>query len=219
MSDAQTRTLFRPVGLRELELILDADARAFPPRLPEQPIFYPVLNEGYAEQIARDWNTPDAVSGYAGFVTAFDVESSFLTRYETKVVGASRHQEVWVPAEELPEFNQHLRSRIRVTQAFYGHRYSGPAAVPTGLKGAGLRQQLRLLRGMHAYSTFDFTLEVAANWKLVLCNYGFWSACPAPEQGLSEAEAAQVLQDIRRTWDQRRSDVPLPAGHLHHMAG
>jgi hypothetical protein len=34
--------LFRPTGERELALIRESGWRAFPPRLPEQPIFYPV---------------------------------------------------------------------------------------------------------------------------------------------------------------------------------
>ncbi len=105
------RTLFRLVGLRELELILDSDARSFPPRLPEQPIFYPVLTREYAEQIAREWNTRDLGSGFAGFVTEFDVDVDYLHRFEPKVVGAAQHQELWVPAEELTDFNSHLRTR------------------------------------------------------------------------------------------------------------
>ncbi len=35
--------LYRPVGMDELRLIYGAGMRSFPPRLPEQPIFYPVL--------------------------------------------------------------------------------------------------------------------------------------------------------------------------------
>jgi hypothetical protein len=54
-----TTTLYRPVGRRELDLIRDSGMRAFPPRLPEQPIFYPVLTLEYARRIARDWNTKD----------------------------------------------------------------------------------------------------------------------------------------------------------------
>jgi hypothetical protein len=50
----ETVTLFRPVGHKEWELIAQSGFSAFPPRLPEQPVFYPVLNEVYAEQIARD---------------------------------------------------------------------------------------------------------------------------------------------------------------------
>lgn len=43
-----TLTLYRPVGPRELDLIHAGGYRAFPPRLPGQPIFYPVLNMNYA---------------------------------------------------------------------------------------------------------------------------------------------------------------------------
>jgi hypothetical protein len=51
-----TAVLFRPVGEKELRLIAESGYKAFPSRLPGQPIFYPVLNEEYARQIARDWN-------------------------------------------------------------------------------------------------------------------------------------------------------------------
>jgi hypothetical protein len=53
----ETVILYRPVGLAELKLVKASGYREFPPRLPEQPIFYPVLTEAYATQIARDWNT------------------------------------------------------------------------------------------------------------------------------------------------------------------
>lgn len=39
--------LHSPVGIEELALVFDSGMRAFPPRLPEQPIFYPVTNFGY----------------------------------------------------------------------------------------------------------------------------------------------------------------------------
>jgi len=53
------------VGPQELDLIRAADMKAFPPRLPEQPIFYPVTTEDYAIKIARDWNVPASGVGYA----------------------------------------------------------------------------------------------------------------------------------------------------------
>jgi hypothetical protein len=56
MIETRSITLWRPVGTQELELIVATGMRAFPPRLPEQPIFYPVLTEAYATRIARDWN-------------------------------------------------------------------------------------------------------------------------------------------------------------------
>jgi hypothetical protein len=64
--------LYRPVGHRELELICEAGFRTFPPRLPEQPIFYPVLNASYARQIAEGWNTKSDT--HAGYVTRFNIK-------------------------------------------------------------------------------------------------------------------------------------------------
>ncbi len=110
-------TLFRPVGTKELELIEQAEWKAFPPRLPEQPIFYPVTNEGYAAQIARDWNTKyndDKI----GYVTRFDVDAEYLSQFEKKIVGGQEHEEYWIPAEQLEEFNQNIVGQIEVTQKF-----------------------------------------------------------------------------------------------------
>jgi hypothetical protein len=101
-------TLYRPVGQAELDLIKAGGFRQFPPRLPGQPIFYPVLNEEYATQIARDWNTKDAASGFVGYVLRFKVRSEFLSHYEIKTVGSSVHQEYWIPAEDVKTFNQNI---------------------------------------------------------------------------------------------------------------
>jgi hypothetical protein len=108
-------TLFRPTGEQELALIRESGWRAFPPRLPDQPFFYPVLNEAYATQIARDWNTKD---GGTGYVMRFQVEAEFLARYSVQTVGASIHQEYWIPADELDEFNQHVIGSIEVVASF-----------------------------------------------------------------------------------------------------
>lgn len=112
--NVETITLFRPVGAKELELIQQSGYRSFPPRLPVQPIFYPVLNQEYAEQIARDWNTKDAASGYKGYVTRFNVKKEFLQKYEVQTVGSSLHQEYWIPAEDLQEFNENIVGLIEV---------------------------------------------------------------------------------------------------------
>src|SRR5438552_9256123 len=114
--DQQTVTLWRPVGPRELELIQKADMRACPPRLPEQPIFYPVLSEEYAVKIARDWNVPASGSGY---VTRFEVLRSFLERYRPEAAGGAAHLEYWIPAEQLPAFNDAIVGRITVVAEFH----------------------------------------------------------------------------------------------------
>ncbi|OFX02932.1 MAG: hypothetical protein A3E78_04370 [Alphaproteobacteria bacterium RIFCSPHIGHO2_12_FULL_63_12] len=110
-------TLFRPVNSKELALIEASGFSAFPPRLPEQPIFYPVTNEEYAAKIARDWNTKYE-SDKVGYVTRFSVPKDYLDQFERKVVGAREHEELWVPAEQLDEFNAHIVGNIEVVRKF-----------------------------------------------------------------------------------------------------
>ena len=89
--------------------------REFPPRLPDQPIFYPVLSEDYAIKIARDWNVP--ASG-KGFVTRFRVRRDFLDRYEIREAGGRNHLEYWIPTEELADFNAAIVGEIEVFASF-----------------------------------------------------------------------------------------------------
>lgn len=113
-----TTTLYRPVGQKEFDLIVASGFLSFPPRLPEQPIFYPVLTREYAEQIARDWNTKDDRSGYVGYVVEFDVANQYLSRFEIHKAGGKEHLEYWVPAAQLEEFNRHIRGQIRLVRKF-----------------------------------------------------------------------------------------------------
>ncbi|WBL82676.1 ADP-ribosylation/crystallin J1 [Bradyrhizobium xenonodulans] len=110
-----TLTLWRPVGPKELELIRQADMRAFPPRLPDQPIFYPVLTEDYAIKIARDWNVP---ANGAGFVTRFEVKREFIAKYDVQEAGGRAHLEYWIPAEDLDDFNAAIVGQIEVISSF-----------------------------------------------------------------------------------------------------
>ena len=113
--DDETVTLYRPTGPKELALVEAANWAAWPPRLPEQPIFYPASMRAYATKIARDWNVP---RGGAGFVTRFKVRKSYLDRYEVHQVGGREHLEYWIPAEELDEFNEHIVGQIEVVAEF-----------------------------------------------------------------------------------------------------
>ncbi len=110
--------LWRPVGQKELDLIEKMGWKGFPPRLPEQPIFYPVLNFPYAEQIARDWNSKAENHDFLGYVTEFDVDDDYTKKFQTEVVGANNHKELWVPAEELETFNTHIQNDIKVVATY-----------------------------------------------------------------------------------------------------
>ncbi|WP_446225930.1 ADP-ribosylation/crystallin J1 [Nocardia sp. IBHARD005] len=112
-----TTTLWRPTGPQELALVAESGWRTWPPRLPDQPIFYPVLNEAYAILIARDWNV--AASG-AGYVTRFEVDTTYLDRYDVQQAGGRDILEYWIPAEDLDEFNRNIVGGIEVVRRFPG---------------------------------------------------------------------------------------------------
>jgi hypothetical protein len=118
---SETTILYRPVGPKELRLIVESGYRTFPPRLPGQPIFYPVLNVGYATQIARDWNARGSAAGL-GYVTRFAVNTNYLSRFEIQKVGGANHLEYWIPAEQLDEFNRNIVGKIEVVSEFNSNK-------------------------------------------------------------------------------------------------
>ena len=115
MPSTETTTCYRPTGPEELKLLSATGFRRWPPRLPEQPIFYPVTNQKYAEEIAERWNVRASGQGY---VTRFEVDKRFMDRYEVQTVGRGHHTEWWVPAEELEDFNDHIVGLIEVVAKF-----------------------------------------------------------------------------------------------------
>ena len=115
MNNEETVILYRPTGPEEMELIENSDYKEWPPRLPEQPIFYPVTNEAYAIQIAKEWNVP--ASGI-GFVTRFHVKKSFMDNYKVEKVGGNIHTEWWIPAEDVIEMNNNIVGTIEVLHKF-----------------------------------------------------------------------------------------------------
>lgn len=116
----KTIPLYRPVGEKEMILIAENGYKKFPPRLEWQPIFYPVLDESYASEIAEKWNTKDEAGNFLGFVTQFKVLEEVVSQYETQNVGAKNHNEFWVPSEELEVFNKAIVGNIEVIKVFVG---------------------------------------------------------------------------------------------------
>ena len=166
--------LYRPVGLKELELILNSDSKTYPPRLDWQPIFYPVLNFDYAAQIAHDWNTKDSASDYVGYVTAFNIDATFLERYDIQNVGANGHNELWVPAEDLALFNENIQGCIQVEAAFYGADYKGDIKKTSVLKNMDVEQQLSYLKE----ANYDINKLVQTEKNALIANYHYWKQEP-----------------------------------------
>ena len=112
----KTITCYRPTGQKELDLVIESSYTKWPPRLPEQPIFYPVTNEQYAIELTQ-WNITDFGKGY---VTKFEVRKEFMDRYPIKKVGGRDHTEWWIPAEDLEELNANIVGKIEVTGEYGG---------------------------------------------------------------------------------------------------
>lgn len=123
----ETTILYRPIGPAELRLIEESGWRRFPPRLPEQPIFYPVLQEDYAVRIARDWNVLETGAGY---VTRFSVATDYLNRFEVHTAGGRQFTEYWIPAEGLDEFNSQIVGTIEVVAEFHGESAGRHSPAP-----------------------------------------------------------------------------------------
>jgi len=105
-----TITCYRPTGAKELELVVESGYKKWPPRLPEQPIFYPVTNLNYAIRLTQ-WNVTDFGAGY---VTKFEVSKVFMDKYPIKCVGDNECLEWWIPAEDLEELNKNIFGTIEV---------------------------------------------------------------------------------------------------------
>ncbi len=187
--------LYRPVGIIELGLIYDSGMKAFPPRLPEQPIFYPVLNLEYAEQIARDWNTK--FDNQAGFVTRFSVEDAFIQQFPIQVVGGKTHQELWVPAEQLHEFNQKIEGTILLETAFFGSKFHG-------FSSESAMDQWQAMHKVWISTPSELEAEVLRNHKTVFLHFPFWCAWLR-----NEKENDELLDVLCRIWEQHRRPIKL----------
>jgi hypothetical protein len=208
--------LYRPVGLHELALIWDSGCREFPPRLPDQPIFYPVTSVEYATQIARDWNTKS--SAFAGYVTSFDVNERYMSNFERHVVGSAIHEEYWIPAARLPEFNQQIRGLIDVTAAYFGDSFAGFIPDMAGLKGKNAEQQFVILARSWDYSRMDFSLEISVNRKAVYLNCLYWIAHDFTSGGINPVLKSAAMAGLIEAWKSRRIKPPLPAVFSSGMA-
>lgn len=200
--------LYRPTGLLEMALIYRSGMRAWPPRLPGQPIFYPVLNLAYAEQIAREWNaTADTFAGYA---TSFEVEDGFCVQFQPQVVGGRQHLEFWVPAEQLVELNQRIVGSILVESTFFGRQFSG--LIPTAglLAGKDAKCQLRAL--IEAVSSGEASVDQVlseAN-EAIFLNFSYWRTLHREGSTDDASLTARVLNQIATVWTRRNPRVKLP---------
>lgn len=203
-------TLFRPVGLNELSLIWDLEFRGFPPRLPQQPFFYPVTSAEYAREIADQWNVNDEASGFSGFVTRFEMPDDYLLTMEQHVVGNKTHVEYWIPAAQLDGFNRAITGSIEVGEAFFGTRFVGYVPLKYGLSAKTAVEQFVVLAKTWDYSRMDFDFTIAGNCKAIYLNSWFWAQHDFARLGLDSVQKAKVMDLIRNSWIRVVTNRPLP---------
>ena len=209
--------LYRPVGLEEMRLVVETDLRAFPPRRADQPIFYPVLTPEYAVEIASDWNTKDVASGFAGYVTRFEISDTYAVRFERRRVGARRHEELWVPADDLETFNSEIVGPIAVTSAFFGPEFRGYIPARFNLAGKDAVTQFTTLAGLRRDYPMDFFLEIAGNRVAVFLHYLLWRGREFTAQGIAATERDDVLRNLEESWAHACPTLTLP-GRLDRAA-
>ena len=199
--------LFRPTGLKELALIFQSDMSAWPPRLPDQPIFYPVLNQNYARQIARDWNTK--FDSCVGYVTRFEIADSFADKYDIKVVGGREHEELWVPSEDLGAFNTQLIRPIEVLEAYFGKLFLEHSKRDGyHAEGQDASHTLWQLGELFDYNMAEFEIKVQRSRELIFLHFPYWLAASTGELAVPDDRRKQILEAIEIAW-QRFCKIPL----------
>lgn len=184
--------------------------RKFPPRLPQQPFFYPVANVDYARQIARDWNTRDKNSGFSGFVTRFDVASGYLSNFEQHTVGSLQHVEYWIPAGKLISFNEAIQGLVHVGEAFFGTSFTGYTPDTHSLEGRDAIAQFVALSRTWEQNRADLAGEVSHNRKTIFLNWLYWLQHDFSDVGVTANTKNELLRTLRRCWELNVIQIPLP---------
>jgi len=58
-----------------------------------------------------------------GHVTKFNVNADYLMKFEVQKVGGLIHNELWVPAHELEEFNNNIVGLIELIETHTGQQH------------------------------------------------------------------------------------------------
>lgn len=197
--------------MEELRLVYEGGMKGFPPRKPEQPIFYPVLNLDYANEIAKKWNAKrESASGY---VARFNLDDAYAGRFEPQKVGASHHIELWVPSDELSRFNEHILLPILIVSAHFGDNFTGHVLSQFGLRGKDATSQFIALARTLNYSVMDFRCEISANHVAIFLNYSFWVQATFSNDDITKADQERVLAAIRTIWSDAFPKIHLPLTH------
>jgi hypothetical protein len=174
--------------------------RAFPPRLPEQPLFYPVLSHDYAREIAADWNT--RTGKLAGYVTRFELNDRYAKQFAVHEVGGHARKELWIPAEQLDEMNRHILGAIEVIEGYFGDNFVGVVPERGALAGKGAREQLEHLVDLarHKSSPEAYEEAVIDATEAVFAHSLFWEGLRNEGDDALVELRTDALSETRQAW-------------------
>ena len=129
-------------------------------------------------------------------------------------MGSAVHEEYWIPAGRLPEFNQAIANQIEVDASFFGESFVGFVPEKFGFAGKSAEQQFVILARNWDYSRMDFTLEISANRKAVYLNCLFWVEHDFSKVGISAELTSAALAGVKEAWNWRRISPELPNAFL-----
>lgn len=207
--------LYRPAGLPEMEAILAAHSRAFPPRAKSDPFFFPSPTPRYAEILAGDSYARNPEMGFAGFVVGFDVDAEYARGLEEQVMGSGEHRRLCVPSAAIGELNARIRGRIQIEASNYGEGYEGPRAMRFPFVGLGASAQIEALDRLVSLPEQDLDAVVLLNPAPILLNFGWWAAGECPVLWSLEDRRDALLDRIAHAWTALFPLITLPRTTTH----
>ncbi len=142
----------------------------------------------------------------------FNIKNGYAGKFQKEIVRGKQHEELWIPAEELVEFNNNIIGHIDVIAAYFGEGFVGsPPETGFTNKSATADEYLQLLLNTFEYNSMDFRGSVVMNYKSVFCNYAYWKQRDiALLTAKDNNKAKYLLPAIADTWQSNFIGITLP---------
>jgi hypothetical protein len=138
------------------------------------------------------------------------VDDNYLSGFERHVVGSAAHEEYWIPAHQLPNFNRQIQGKIEVEAAFFGKSFIGFVPDKCNFEGKNAEEQFVVLAQSWGYSRMDFGLEISVNRKAVFLNCLYWIDHDFSAFNVTPALKHDVLDGVAKVWEFSRIEPELP---------
>jgi hypothetical protein len=115
MAMTDSLKLYKPLSVSEIRSIEHSNWRFLVPDCKDQQWFYLKLNRGYAESIARLWNSKQQLPS---FVVEICVNESFMQQFDVVSIAYEAQREYRLPVKRLDELNHHLEQPVRIISAY-----------------------------------------------------------------------------------------------------